>query len=167
MNGRLWYPQLDVFDCVRRLGALVCAYAEPAGIERLCIADFYLANPPLLHWSTMKQDTRRRFTALGVPRPTKTFLDYPAPSLLFAKMEPVQKEAMRAMGGKGLLSMAGLHRGVAELTELGRDVFATSLGGTLASGEEDLVGFLTEDFAASSEVGSQGLRASTGLRRAV
>ena len=167
MNDRLWFPQLDVYDCVRRLGALISTYAEAPGIERLCIADFYFANPPLLHWSTMRLETRRRFRALQVPNPQKTFLAYPGPALLFAKMEPIQKEALRAMGGKGLLSIKELQRGVARLTEAGQAVFATALAETVEDGERELVRFLAEDFAAASEVGSEGLRASTGLRRTV
>lgn len=167
VNDRLWYPQLDVYDCVRRLGALICAYADAPGIERLCIADFYLANPPLLHWSTMRRETRRRFTALQISKPQKTFLSYPAPALLFSKMEPVQKEALRAMGGKGLLSITHLQRGVASLSDAGQVAFEGALTELVGDGERKLVRFLTEDFAAKSEVGSRGLRASTGLRRAV
>ena len=167
VNDRLWYPQLDVYDCVRRFGALICAYAEAPGIERLCIADFYLANPPLLHWSTMRLETRRRFAALQIPRPQSAFLAYPAPALLFGKMEPIQKEALRAMGGKGLLSIKELQRGVARFTDAGEVRFAAALTETVGDGERELVRFLSDDFAKTSEVGSQGLRTSTGLRRAV
>lgn len=167
MNDRLWFPQLDVYDCARRLGVLISVYVEVPGIERLCIADFYLANPPLLHWTTMRLETRRRFGALRVPKPQKTFLAYPGPALLFAKMEPIQREALRAMGGKGLLSLNELQRGVARLTEAGQALFAASWAETIGDGERELARFLAEDFAAASEVGSQGLRASTGLRRSV
>ena len=101
MSSRLWYPQLDVYDCVRRVGALLSAYTDPPGLERLCIADFYLANPPLLHQTQMPHPTRVAFRALGIPRPDKTFLTYPAPPLLFKQMEPIQKAAMLALTGKG------------------------------------------------------------------
>lgn len=165
MNDRLWYPQLDAYDCVRRFGALILAYRDAPGIERLCIADFYLASPPLLHGSKMKLETRRRFVALRIPRPQSTFLAYPAPALLFGKMEPVQKEALRAMGGKGLLSIKDLQRGVASLTEGGRGVFAAALTETVGTDERELIRFLAEDFAATSGVSPEDLRASTGLRR--
>ena len=167
VNDRLWYPQLDVYDCVRRLAALIHEYAEAPGIERLCIADFYLANPPLLHWSTMRQETRRKFTALQIPKPQKSFLAYPPPALLFGKMEPIQKEALRAMGGKGLLSINELQRGVARFTDAGKIACVAALTTMVGEIEGKLVRFLTHDFAAKSEVGSRGLRASTGLRRAV
>ena len=167
VNGRLWYPQLDVYDCVRRLAALVSAFPTAPGMERLCIADFYLANPPLLHWTKMNMEARQAFVALNIARPQKSFLSYPAPSLLFGKMEPVQKEALRAMGGKGLISIQRIQNGTVEFTEFGRATFATVLSRTLGSSENELVRFLVEDFAARSEEGSQGLRTSTGLRRAV
>ena len=165
MNGRLWYPQLDVYDCVRRLGALLIAFVAPPGVERLYIVDFYLANPPLLHRSKMTQDTRRAFAALKIPRPEKTFLTYPAAPLLFNKMEPIQKEALRAMAGKGLLSIKELQRGVAELTERGQTAFRTAPIAGLVAGEMDLIRFLTGDFAANAEAGTLELRKSTGLRR--
>lgn len=167
VNGRLWYPQLDVYDCVRRVAALVSGFATAPGVERLCIADFYLANPPLLHWTKMSREMRRAFAELKIVHPEKSFLTYPAPSLLFVKMEAVQKEALRGMGGKGLISIQRFQQGVVEFTDFGQQTFATMLSKTLGNSEIELVRFLVEDFAARSEEGSQGLRTSTGLRRTV
>ena len=165
MSGRLWYPQLDVYDCIRRLGALLLAFSEPPGVERLYITDFYLANPPLLHRNKMTHDTRSAFAGLKVPRPENTFLAYPAAPLLFHKMEPIQKEALRAMAGKGLVSIGDLQRGVTRLSELGQAVFKTGPTAATTVGERALIDFLTGDFAANAEVGTLGLRRSTGLRR--
>ena len=165
MSGRLWYPQLDVHDCIRRFGPLLTAFATPPGTERLSIADFYLANPPILHNCKMKQNTRRAFRALQIPRPEKSFLTYPAAPLLFNKMEPVQKEAIHAMAGKGLLSIQQLQRGVAELTTSGQFLFKNTLACKLTDTELKLIIFLTEDFAANSEAGNFELRKRTGLRR--
>ncbi|MCY4142125.1 MAG: hypothetical protein OXG08_00355 [Gammaproteobacteria bacterium] len=167
MNDRLWYPQLDVYDCIRRFSALIFAYPEPPGIERLYIADFYFANPPLLHRSRMSRATRQRFLALRIPQPQTTFLAYPAPALLFSKMEPIQKEALRAMGGKGLISIPELQRGVARLTDVGQITLASKLTEMTGVGERDLVSFLTEDFATASETAPHRLRSNTGLRRPV
>ena len=75
----------------------------------------------------MRQETRRAFVRLRIAQPQGSFLTYPAPALLFRKMEPIQKEALRAMGGKGLLSIKAQQRGVAELTESGEGVVAMSL----------------------------------------
>lgn len=165
MTGRLWYPQLDVYDCIRRLGLLLVHYSSSPGIERLYIVDFYLANPPLLHRCKMSQEVRRSFTALKISRPEKVFLDYPAPPLLFNTMEPIQKEALRAMTGKGLVSAQQLSRGVAQLTAAGQALFQTVLKEAITPQETELAQFLTEEFAPRTEIGALGLRRSTGLRR--
>lgn len=164
MSSRLWYPQLDVYDCVRRIGALLAAYSDPPGLERLCIADFYLANPPLLHQTQMPHPIRVAFRALGIPRPDKTFLTYPAPPLLFKQMEPIQRAAMLAMRGKGLLSLEQSQRGSAQLTEPGALTFRTLLLGNLSSAEALLIRFLTTKLAPRDELGALELRRSTGLK---
>ena len=165
MNGRLWYPQLDVYSCIRRLGGLLLSFEADPGIERLYIADFFFANPPLLHKCTMSRGTRKAFTALGVIRPERSFLQYPAAPLLFNRMEPVQKEALRAMAGKGVLSMDVLQTGTAELTELGCEVFKSEIIGRFTVNELSLIEFLTHDFAAEADDGTWSLRRNTGIRR--
>ena len=80
-------------------------------------------------------------------------------------MERVQKEALRAMTGKGLLSIRQLGRGFVQLTERGENVFNTALKEKTTSEETALIRFLTEDFAAHAEAGTFELRKSTGLRR--
>ena len=165
MNGRLWYPQLDVFDTVRRIGLLLYTFEGAPGVERLYIADFYLANPPLLHSTTMTQKTRKAFNALKIPRPEKTFLSYPAAPLLFHKMEPIQKEALRALAGKGLVSIGQLKKGTAELTDVGRKALQKVTSARFTALEAELVKFIAADFAVSAEAGSTDLRRRTGLRR--
>ena len=165
VNSRLWYPQLDVCDCVRRIGAILLAYPHPPGLELLCIADFYLANPPLLHLSHMTRNTRSAFGALGIPRPQKAFLTYPAPALLFKKMEPIQSHAVRAMTGKGLLSVERSQGGSAELTKLGLVVFNTTLAKAVTAAEVPLIQFLTTAFATPHDPDSARLRRMTGLKR--
>ena len=165
MNGRLWYPQLDVYDSIRRFGALLTAYHDPTGVQRLYIADFYLANPPLLHRTQMSLETRRSFRELNIPRPEVTFLTYPAPQLLYKKMEPIQKEALRAMTGKGLLSLEQFQRGLVQLTDDGKAAFKQILLGRLSDGEHELIRFLTVEFAPMENAVVDGLRRSTGLRR--
>lgn len=165
MSSRLWYPQLDVYDAVRRIGALLEGFESPPGTERLYIADFFLANPPLLHRTTMPIQTRRAFSMLKIPKPEKTFLSYPSAPLLFHKMEAIQKEAVTALAGKGLVSIETLQRGKVELTELGHSLFANSTMCT--EGEVAITEFISTDFAAGEEVGNQDLRRRTGLRRPV
>ena len=165
MNGRLWYPQLDVYDCIRRFGALLIAYRDPTGIERLYIADFYLANPPLLHVTKMSNETRRSFRKLNVPSPEKTFLTYPSPQLLYKKMEPIQKEALKAMTGKVLLSSEQFQKGFAQLTHDGQMSLKQILVGHLSEDEKELIRFLTIEFAQMGNADVDALRRSTGLRR--
>ena len=167
MSIGLWYPQLDVYDCVRRMGALLLAYCDAPGLERLYIADFYLANPPLLYRSQMTLVMRRTFGELRVPPPEKTFLTYPAPPLLFKTMEPIQKEATLAMTGKGLLSIEHFQRGIGKLTEHGLQAFGSTLVELLSKDEAELIAFLTRDFVTSGGVGIPELRQSTALRRSV
>ena len=165
MNCRLWYPQFDVHDGIRRLGALLTAYHAPTGVERLYITDFYLANPPLLHRTQMSREVRRSFRNLNIPRPEKTFLTYPEPQLLYKKMEPVQKEALRAMTGKGLLSLEEYQKGLGQLTDNGNAILEQLLLEQISDGEGKLVRFLTFEFAPLESVDVDRLRRSTGLRR--
>lgn len=165
MNGRIWYPQMDVYSCVRRMGGLLLSFDASPSLERLYIADFFLANPPLLYKCTMSRETRKAFSELRVVRPKKSFLQYPAGPLLFGKMEPIQKEALRAMAGKGVLSMDVLKTGIAELSSLGSELFRSESVKGFEAAETRLIDFLTSDFAAPTEEGIAGLRRSTGLRR--
>ena len=41
MSGRLWYPQLDVFDAVRRIGGLLEGFAAPPGTEKAVYGRFF------------------------------------------------------------------------------------------------------------------------------
>lgn len=163
MNPRLWYPQLDAYDTIRRMLALLIAWTEQdLTPERLYISDFYLANPPLLHRTHMPSDIRKEFQALSISKPEKSFLSFPSPQMLFAKMEPVQKEALRTLVGKGFVVLEALRAGkiVADekLAEIG-DMIAVS------TDERRVVSFLTSGFARIGAGVPGDLRLATGLRR--
>lgn len=163
MSLRLWYPQLDVYDTVRRMAILLQFFEEPPGTERLYISDFYLATPSLLHRTSMSLDTRREFGQLKIPRPEKFFVSFPAPPILFHRMEPTQRQALQELGGKGLLFAQSLDKGRVELTTLGIEMFPLSI---MASAEETILGrFLTRSFSGVEDVGNRQLRLQTGLRR--
>ena len=149
----------------RRLGGLLLSFEVPPSIERVYIADFFLANPPLLHRCTMSRETRSAFSTLGVVRPEKSFLQFPAAPLLFGKMEPIQKEALRAMAGKGIVSMDVLKTGVVELSSLGSEVFGSKKVNNFNDEEVSLIRFLTVNFAAPTDDGISALRRRTGIRR--
>ena len=167
MSGRLWYPQLDVYDCIRRLVALLAAYKNHPSLERLYIVDFYLANPPLLHYCSMTRAMRGNFLNLKISQPKKTFLTYPAPPLLFKMMESVQREAVRAMVGKKLLCIEKAKRGSGKLTQMGQQLFEAIIRENHSPSEMLLVRFLTTNFPAGDDNDIQKLRQRTGLRRPV
>jgi hypothetical protein len=163
MISRLWYPQLDVFDAVRRIAIIAQQFEEAPGIERVFITDFFLANPPLLHRTSMPAEVRRKFNDLRVPRPEKVFISYPSAPILFHKMESIQKEALTALSSKNLLDLEVLKRGTVKITEQGKLLFPIK---TMSSDLELILSrFLARDFANRNEVGNFDLRRRTGLRR--
>lgn len=165
MSSRLWYPQLDVFDTIRRLCILLNHFDSPPGHERLCIADFFLANPPLLHNTNMTQDVRNKFSDLKIPRPSKCFISYPEAPLLFHKMKPIQKEAINAICGKGIICLEKVKIGLYEISDYGRNTL--SIENMYSKEEINLCFFLINHFAKDDEISNRELRRRTGLRRAV
>lgn len=167
MTGRLWYPQLDVYDSIRRIGGLLSEWMkEPPSPERLFVADFYLANPPLLHKTHMTREVRSLFGLLGVERPEKAFISYPSAPLLFQKMEEVQRLALRTLTGKGLIDLEQLQRGVVRPSRSGVQLFEKDLASLLGESERVLARFIVIHFIPSYADVSD-LRRSTGLRRAI
>ncbi len=168
MNNRLWYPQLDVYDGIRRLGLLLitwCPILPP--LERLYISDFYLANPPLLHHASMPRAVRKTFQYLQIARPGTTFLNYPAPQLLYHKMEPIQKSALRAMAGKGIVDVNSIRLGKVGFTQNGAELLQKVVIESSTEEEIALVNFLTTEFASISPDDSRDFRNRTVLKRIV
>lgn len=163
MIGRLWYPQLDVMDAVRRMSILLQLFESPPGIERLYISDFYLANPPLLHKTKMDKASREAFNQLKVTRPEKTFLAYPSAQILFQKMDSVQRSAVEAMVGKGLLSVEEYLLGRIDFTSTGMSLLP--LEKICEDREFEIGKFISRIFAEKEELGNVQLRRKSGLRR--
>lgn len=166
MTGRLWNAQLDIYDCVRRMSCLMSLMSEGLFRERLYILDFFFASPPMLHNTKMKLGVRSHFRDLKIPRPEKSFVTYPSAKLLFHQMEPVQKDAVSALLGKGLAVHNGDDKRVLALSDNGRLVFEDSIHDNIAETEWSLAKFLIQQFGAASDDGMKGLRDSSGLRRA-
>jgi hypothetical protein len=166
MTVRLWYPQLDVYDAVRRIAALLAGWKlRPPVRERLYIADFFFANAPLLHHTHMPEDIRKAFSALGIPRPENTFLSYPSAPILFQKMGEVQRQALQTLIGKGLINLETLSNGVVQPSLMGAELFEGSMAHLIPQSERPLLEFLTNKFAAIGDDDIFVLRRSTGLRR--
>lgn len=166
MSGRLWYPQLDIYDAIRRLAGLLAIWgvSTPPSQERLFIADFYLANPPLLHLTHMAREVRTKFYELGIARPAKAFISYPSPPILFQKMAEVQRQAFLTLAGKGLIDIDKLERGSVLPSRGGKELFEERFVPLLGECEHKLAGFLIGSFA-NSDGEIAALRRSTGLRR--
>ena len=167
MKGRLWFPQLDLYDAVRRMAGLLAIWPgkDAPSVERLYIADFYLANPELLHNTHMPRDVRELFQALAIRRPDKVFIEFPSAPVLFKKMEEVQRQAIRTFSGKGLLDLRGLDEGKVVASPQALNLFVTHFLPLLSEQEQNIEKFLTRHFVRQGEeIGA--LRQSTGLRRA-
>jgi hypothetical protein len=167
MIGRIWYPQLDVYDTARRIGLLLSAWQDnPPSLERLFIADFYLANPPLIYKTTMPEQVREYFRELSVTKPDRTFLSYPAAPILFHKMEPIQHKAIQALVGKRVVLSSHIRRGIAKLSDFGISLIDEMNSTAFTAKEQKLVVFLTTSFAVLGTDDTRELRRRTGLRRA-
>ena len=163
MTARLWYPQLDVYDTARRMSVLLQFFQTPPGPERLALSDFYLSTPSLLHRVSMSREVRKLFNELKIPKPEKIFVSLPAPQILFHKMEPIQKQALVVLSGRGLVSNESLREGRVQLTELGKAKYDVQ-SMTLPT-ERHLCEFLTTTLFAAQDEGNKQIRAQTGLRR--
>ena len=168
MSTRLWYPQLDVYDAIRRVACLVSKLEhQPPSVERLYILDFYFANPSLLHKVHMPREVRAEFVKANVEHPDNSFLSYPSAPILFKKMEPIQREAVRTLAGKELIDLTYLERGEIIGSSSGRVLFRQRFYETLTQPERPILHFLTAHFAAIGLEDIRELRNRTGLRRMV
>lgn len=165
MTARLWYPQIDVVDTIRRMAGLLQSFDTPPGIERLCIADFFLANPPLLHRLSMSMDNRKELNSLGIVKPDKAFISYPASQLLFHKMEPIQKEAILSLKAKALIDLESYSNGYMILNSDGKCLLKKAE--IFSEQELILSDFLMSAITGNAEDDSHTLRKRTGLRRSV
>lgn len=165
MKTRLWYPQLDVYDTVRRLSILILKWKNTSPLlEKVFIADFYLANAPLLHRVKMNNHFRQEFRDLHVSKPEKTFLSYPDPLILFHRMEPIQRVAFQTMVGRGLVDIHSAKQQLASLSESGHQ-WAQSCMASSSDNETRLAIFLVTAFTTMGDGTIQDLRLRTGLRR--
>lgn len=168
MSTRLWYPQLDVYDAIRRMACLVSRWEyRPPSTERLYILDFFFASPSLLHRVSMPQNVRTAFMKLGVVHPDQSFLSYPSAPILFKKMEAVQKDAVRTLAGKNLIDLERLEKGEVIASHSGAIVFSERFSEMMTQSERPVLEFLVGQFAMIGLDDIRDLRSRTGLRRSV
>src|SRR4030081_1429763 len=148
MSTRLWYPQLDVYDAIRRIACLVARWEHrPPSTERLYILDFYFASPSLLHRVSMPQHIRTAFLNLGIAHPDQAFLSYPSAPILFRKMEAIQKDAVRTLAGKDLIDLESLEKGEVKASRSGAIVFSEKFSDMMTQSERPVLEFLIKQFS--------------------
>jgi hypothetical protein len=168
VSTRLWYPQLDVYDAIRRVACLISRWEHrPPSTERLYILDFYFASPSLLHRVSMPQNIRSAFQALGVVHPDHSFLSYPSAPILFKKMESIQKEAIRTLAGKDLINLVLLEKGEVKPSLAGTVLFSERFSHMLTQSERPILEFLISHFSTIGLDDIRDLRSRTGLRRMI
>lgn len=106
---------------------------------------------------------RKLFTELKIPRPEKGSLTFPAPPLLFHKIEPIQSKPLREMASNELLESKPYES--RRLTLSGADLQLITDGLTFSDEERIIAAFLTKELTdlEQSELGD--LRQRTALRR--
>jgi hypothetical protein len=163
---RLWHPSFDAYHCsFRFLRLLVFQKEHSLVIEKLCILDFYVLYPFLLHRASILNEIRRAFRSLHIPKPSHQFVQLPSEKSLYRELSIFQKAAATNLVAKGLLSRDPYLSGIASL------VVGTIPGKLLADVEEanseeiEFMDFLVNQFGALDLTGPRGLRALTGLVR--
>ena len=162
---RQWYPQLDIYDTIRRMAVLLRAFETPPGVERLCIADFFLATPQLLHKTKMSLEVRTKFRSLEIIKPEKSYVVFPASQLFFHKMETIQNQALTELRGRDLVDFELFAQGKVTLTSLGLDLLASE--DMCMPHEADISLFLAKDLLAPDLISNTELRNRTGLHRMI
>lgn len=165
MKSRLWYPQLDPSSAVRRFARLLRLWSKSSEtMERLFIADFFLASPNLIDRLQMPSEYRKKYTSLGLPKPKDSFLTFPSSSMLFHTMEPVQKEGLNSMAGKALLELSDYEVSKVKLSDEGL-LFSEKLENSPRSNIEDVaLEFISDIFQSPEFSGKMELRTRSGLR---
>lgn len=162
---RLWYPQLDVHDCIRRMLLLISTKPQVSMTEeRLHILDFFFANPPLLHLTSLPRETRNALNKLDIRRPKKAFLSYPASPILFSQMESLQSISLRHLVAKGFVDLEQYRKGFVTGVSESLDVLDKAAI-TADSAEEELLIFLSEHLKTLGTNTPGGLKHHTGLWR--
>lgn len=165
MNYRLWYPQLDVASTARRFVRLMNMWKDSAvSLERLFVADYFLASPELLGDIKMPDDLRKAFSAQKFPKKRDSFVAFPSPGILFHSMNAIQVKAFVSLVAKDVADRETYDQGKAKLTASGLRT-AYRLSDLQPSAlETDALHFLDAAFSRVEFSSKSDLRARTGLR---
>jgi hypothetical protein len=165
-NLRLWHPSFDAYHCsFRFLRLLVFQKDHALLLEKLCILDFYVLYPFLLHRASMPNEVRRTFRSLHISKPADQFIQMPSEKTLYRELSIFQKAAATNLMAKGLLLRDPYLSGIAALildsvpAKLLADLRAAN------SKESEFMDFLLNQLGALDLTGARGLRTLTGLVR--
>jgi hypothetical protein len=165
-NLRLWHPSFDAYHCsFRLLRLLVFQKDHSLIVEKLCILDFYVLYPFLLHRASMPDEVRRAFRSLQVSKPSDQFVQIPSEKSLYRELAVFQKAAATNLVAKGLISREPYLSGIASLVlgSIPPKLLADVEG--VNSEESEFMDFLVNQFGALDLIGPRGLRSLTGLVR--
>ncbi|WP_417834345.1 ABC-three component system middle component 5 [Thalassospira xiamenensis] len=166
IHTRLWYPQFDIYDAIRRQGIIVSFYNKAEiSLEFLFICDFYICNPSLMSRASMRADERKAFNSSGIPKPHQHFLSFPDERLLYAKMGGVQKQATKELAARGLIEVDRYKDAWIVATPQGSQLFDDWLCNNSEELEYKSLDFLKKYFAPVTEGGVRDLKKKTGLTR--
>lgn len=164
----MWFPQLDAFDAMRRMGLLLMNWQnKPIVKEHLYILDFYFCSPSLLHNCRMTKDTRKEFNALNIQRPRMEFIDYPTEQILYNKMISVQESALNSLFAKNILLIDLFEDGYVSITESGKKLFQENERKLTSIKSNLLIEFLVGSFSIDAIQDINSLKEKCGLRRVI
>jgi len=161
---RLWHPSFDAYHCSHRLLRLLVLQKDHAlTTEKLCVLDFYLLYPFLLHRASMPREIRRDFRHLGIPKPESQFIQFPSEQSLYRELAIYQKAAATNLVAKGILAREPYLSGTASLRSAAiPETLLVDLNDANRK-ESGFMNFLVNEFGSLELVGPRGLRVLTGL----
>jgi hypothetical protein len=147
------------------LRLLVFQKAHALTVEKMCILDFYVLYPFLLHKASMPNEVRRVFRSLVISKPSDQFVQLPSEKSLYRDLTIFQKAAATNLVAKGLLSRESYLSGIAALVPDSIPAMLRADLDEVNSEESGFMEFLVNQFGALDLTGPRGLRALTGLVR--
>jgi hypothetical protein len=163
---RVWHPAFDVYHCENRMLRLLLARDDKCmSLEHLCILDFFLLYPFLLHRTSMPEGVRRDFREVHVPRDKDQFIQIPSSESLYRDIAVFQKTGISNLAAKGLFERKSFLSGVATLNIANVPPRLFNQLREANNEQHSLVNFLVHIFGSIELNGARGLRALTGLVR--
>jgi len=162
-NLRVWHSSRDAYHCAFRLIRLVAASKAPLELERARILDMFLLYPALLHRTSMPQEVKTDFRALGIARPEKIFMRLPSSAAVFQDLRIYQNSALAQLIARGLVPTDQLKQGVLaiDLANLPEELSARATARN--DSDAGVTGFLVGPFSTIPLQGANSVYRKAGL----